>query len=53
MVPSGGSVPLGPNLTGGMEPGINTNIKTEYMKSKYVRISLGNIKLFAVLLSGP
>ena len=46
MDPSGGSVPPGPNLTGGMEPGINT----EYMKSKYVRISLRNIKFFTVLL---
>ena len=32
MDPSGGSGPAGPNLTGGMDPGINTNIKTEYMK---------------------
>ena len=40
---SAGSVPAGPNLTGGMEPGLNTNIYTKYMKSKYVRISLRNI----------
>ena len=33
---SGGFVPTGPNLTGGMEPGMNTNIYTEYMKGKYV-----------------
>ena len=26
MDPSGGSVPPDPNLTGGMEPGMNTNI---------------------------
>ena len=26
MDPSGGSVPPGPNLTGGMKPGMNTNI---------------------------
>ena len=26
MDPSGESVPPGPNLTGGMEPGMNTNI---------------------------
>ena len=32
-----------PKLTGGMEPGMNTNIQTKYMKSKYVRISLRNI----------
>ena len=40
MDPSGGSVLAGPNLTGGMEPGMNTNIQTEYMKSKYVRVFL-------------
>ena len=40
---SGGSVSAGQNLTGGMEPGMNTNILTEYMKSKYVCISLKNI----------
>ena len=39
MDPSGGSVPPGPDLTGGMDPGMNTNIKTEYVKSKYVHIS--------------
>ena len=26
MDPSGGSVSTGPNITGGMEPGMNTNI---------------------------
>ena len=32
--PSGGSVPPGP--TGEMEPRMNTNISTEYMKKKYI-----------------
>ena len=40
---SAGSVPPGPNLTGGMEPGMDTNIETKYMKSKCVRIPLRNI----------
>ena len=40
---SAGFVPAGPNLTGGMDPGMNTNIQTEYMKSKHVRFSLRNI----------
>ena len=39
MDPSGGSVPPGRNLTGELEPRMKTNILTEYMKSKYVRIS--------------
>ena len=43
---SAGSVTAGTNLTGGMEPGMNTNIQTKYMKSKYVRISLWNISFF-------
>ena len=38
-----GSVPTGTNPTGGMEPGMTTKIKTKYMKSKYVRISLRNL----------
>ena len=36
-------VPDGLNLTGCMDPGMNTIIKTAYMKSKYVRISIMNI----------
>ena len=39
---SGGTGPF----TGGMEPGMNTNIQTEYMKRKYVRISLRNIYVY-------
>ena len=30
------TVLAGPNLIGGMDPGMNTNIQTEYMKSKYM-----------------
>ena len=40
---SAGSVPAGPNLTGGMNPGMNTTIYTEDMKSKCVRNSIRNI----------
>ena len=32
---SAGSVPAGPNLTNRMDPGMNKNIYTEYMKSKF------------------
>jgi hypothetical protein len=39
---SAGSVPPDPNLTGGMEPGMNNNIYTKYVKSKCVRIPLRN-----------
>ena len=49
MDPSGGSVSPGPNLTGGMEPGMNTDIYTEYMKNKYVRISLSTSNFCTVL----
>ena len=38
-----GTVPTGPNINGRMDPGMNTNILTESMKSKYVRISIRNI----------
>ena len=38
-----GSVPLGLNLIVGIDPGMNTNIKTNYMKSKYVLNSIRNI----------
>ena len=34
------SVLVGPILTGEMDLGMNTNVYTEYMKSKYVRISI-------------
>ena len=34
------SVLVGPILTGKMDLGMNTNVYTEYMKSKYVRISI-------------
>ena len=40
---SAGSVLAGPNLTGGMDPGMNAYIYTDYMKNKHVRISIGNI----------
>ena len=40
---SAGTVSAGPNLTGQMDPGMNTNIKTEYMKRKYVRTSIRNV----------
>ena len=43
---SAGTVLAGPNLTEGMDPGMNTNIKTEYMKSKYARISMRKILCF-------
>ena len=33
-----GSVPPGPNITGGMEPGMNTSIYTEFMKRRFVCI---------------
>ena len=32
---SAGSVSAGLNLTGGMDPGMNTNSSTEYMKKKF------------------
>ena len=32
---SAGTVPAGPNLTGRMGPGMNTNTQTDYMKSKF------------------
>ena len=35
---SAGSVLAGPILTGVMDAGMNTNIQTEYMKSRYVRM---------------
>ena len=31
---SAGTVTANPNFTGKMDPGINTNIEIEYMKSK-------------------
>ena len=37
------SVPAGSNHNGRMDPGMNTSILTEYMQSKYVRISIRNI----------
>ena len=40
---SAGTVPACPNSTGRMDPGMNTNIETEYMKGEYVRISIMNI----------
>ena len=46
MDPLSESVPPGPNLTGGRERGMNTNISTKYMKSKYVRISWRNFSSF-------
>ena len=38
------AVSAGPNIADGMDPGMNTYIKTEYMKVN-VRISIRNIKL--------
>ena len=44
---SGGSVPPGPNLNGGMKPlGWIKTFLTEYKKSKYVRISLRTFDIF-------
>ena len=40
---SAGIVPAVSSLTGRMDPVMNTNIKTEYMRSKYISISIKNI----------
>ena len=39
-----GFVLPGPNVTGGMNLGMNTDIYTAYIKSEYVQISTKNIK---------
>ena len=47
------SVLAGKSLTGRMDPGMNTNIYTEYIKSKTVCISIRNIFLYSSLVSDP
>ena len=45
---SAGTVPAVFNLTGRMDPRMKTNIKAEYVKSKYVHFSTFNC--FTVML---
>ena len=45
-----GSVPAGLCLTGGMDPGMNTSIFNEFMKSKYVRFVRQMINLFSLIM---
>ena len=45
-----GSVPAGLNLTGEMEPGINTNIWTEYVYEKQIYSYILKEHFFTVLL---
>ena len=54
---SAATVLAGPNLNGRMDPGLDPNIKTEYMKRKYVCIAIRNILLrssysFKMVISG-